>query len=605
LQQSLGLEPEALLVLVLAGLVEEDIRFGTLFATLQDPLPARRPCHGLLEGLLGADAGARECTWDVVGRLLEHGLLLTDDGRLPRAEWVLRVPPVLWSALRGSVPHRPWPGAELHPRRAFLPLKALILPATLRPRLLALPRVLAEGGLDALLLRGMAGSGRRTVLGALARAMRRDLLWLDRRRDALPVQLPPEFGALATLTGALPAIALDPAPGQAVELPRLEGYRGSLAISLRREGSATGPGLERALVLELPFPGLAERARIWADLVGPEAAPTLAGQVLLPLGTTRRAAAVARAHARIERRAVPGPADVAAACRTLGREALDTLAQRLEPRGNWAELVVEEGTREDLGDLASRCRNREQLPEAGGPALRGATTRGVRALFNGPSGTGKSLAARILAGGLGKDLYRLDLAAVVNKYIGETEKNLSQLLARTEELDVVLLVDEGDALLGPRTEVKSANDRYANLETNYLLQRMETYEGIVLITTNASSRIDQAFQRRFDVVVEFLPPDAAQRRAIWALHLPEEHAVSATCLAEVARRCALTGGQIRNAALHAAATALELGGAAIGDALLEAAVRREYRKSGAACPLAARATWPPRRGSARLLVGLD
>ena len=125
----------------------------------------------------------------------------------------------------------------------------------------------------------------------------------------------------------------------------------------------------------------------------------------------------------------------------------------------------------------------------------------MRALFSGASGTGKTLAARILAAELGMDLYRVDLASVINKYIGETEKNLHRVLARAEELDIILLLDEGDALLGQRTDVKSSNDRYANLETNYLLQRLESYQGIVLVTTNAAQNIDSAFQRRMDVVV--------------------------------------------------------------------------------------------------------
>ena len=148
---------------------------------------------------------------------------------------------------------------------------------------------------------------------------------------------------------------------------------------------------------------------------------------------------------------------------------------------------------------------------------------GVRALFSGPSGTGKTLAARLLASALQMDLYRLDLSAVVNKYIGETEKNLNQIFARAEELDVILLLDEGDALLTQRTEVSNANDRYANLETNYLLQRLKSFEGILIVTTNAGDRIDSAFQRRMDVVISFPPPDATERWVIWQLHLPVTH----------------------------------------------------------------------------------
>ena len=209
---------------------------------------------------------------------------------------------------------------------------------------------------------------------------------------------------------------------------------------------------------------------------------------------------------------------------------------------------------------------------------------GVRALFSGPSGTGKTLAARLLASSLRMDLYRLDLSTVVNKYIGETEKSLNRLFARAEELDVILLLDEGDALLTQRTSVSSSNDRYANLETNFLLQRLETFEGIIVVTTNASERIDGAFQRRMDVVVDFRAPEPAERWQIWRLHLPAIHAVEASALEEVAQRCALTGGQIRNAVLHASLLALD-DGQVINAGHLEAAVQREYRKAGAVCPL--------------------
>jgi SpoVK/Ycf46/Vps4 family AAA+-type ATPase len=182
------------------------------------------------------------------------------------------------------------------------------------------------------------------------------------------------------------------------------------------------------------------------------------------------------------------------------------------------------------------------------------------------------------------DVYRVDLAAVVNKYIGETERNLNQVFSRAEELDIVLLLDEGDALMTNRTDVRNANDRYANLETNYLLQRLETYEGIVVITTNAGSRIDSAFLRRIDVTIDFVPPGAPERWLIWQSHLPPSHTASPALLEEVASRCALTGGQIRNAALHAALLALG-NGSQVSDTEVEAAVQREYSKAGATCPL--------------------
>jgi SpoVK/Ycf46/Vps4 family AAA+-type ATPase len=224
------------------------------------------------------------------------------------------------------------------------------------------------------------------------------------------------------------------------------------------------------------------------------------------------------------------------------------------------------------------------LQAAVSPVLSRQLNAGVRALFSGPSGTGKTLAAKLLASRLQMDLYRLDLSSVVNKYIGETEKSLNQIFSRAEELDVILLLDEGDALLTQRTNVQTSNDRYANLETNYLLQRLEAFEGILIVTTNALDHIDTAFQRRMDVVVNFRAPEAAERWAIWQLHLSETNVVDPQMLREVAVRCTLTGGQIRNAMLHASVLALENGGL-VDTKHLETAIRREYRKMGAVCPL--------------------
>jgi SpoVK/Ycf46/Vps4 family AAA+-type ATPase len=272
--------------------------------------------------------------------------------------------------------------------------------------------------------------------------------------------------------------------------------------------------------------------------------------------------------------------DVREAARAINRQVLDALAARLPSDGRWEQLVVPPSTACELHDLERRCRFRELLTSELGDGLPGGLNRGVRTLFEGPSGTGKTLAARILAAELGIDIYRIDLSAVVSKYVGETEKNLSRILARAEDLDVVLLLDEGDALLTRRTDVRSSNDRYANLETNYLLQRLETYSGIVIVTTNLAGQIDPAFRRRMDVVVRFHLPDAEERLQLWMAHLPPSHATDGEAIEEVAVRYALTGGQIRNAAVHATLLALARGGNVdLEDVLV--AVQVEHHKAGA------------------------
>jgi len=294
-------------------------------------------------------------------------------------------------------------------------------------------------------------------------------------------------------------------------------------------------------------------------------------------------AALAAAEAALHDRAVPTVADIDLAERGLHRHLFDTLADAVPRSDRTVELTVAPLVRRELELLAFRVRHREELADGREPTAPGSV--GVRALFAGPSGTGKTMAARRLGAELGRDLYRLDMARIVDKYIGETEKRLDAVLSRAEELDVVLLIDEGDSLLTRRTDVHSSNDRYANLETNYLLQRLESFEGIVVVTTNAPERIDQAFERRMDVTIAFHPPDAAEREIIWTDHLGLDVTITPAVFAEIAGRCALTGGQIRNAAAHARLLARHDGEPAVGDGQLWEAVRREYRQAGAVWPL--------------------
>ncbi|HKV56929.1 MAG TPA: ATP-binding protein [Ktedonobacteraceae bacterium] len=587
LREEGGLTLSETLLLIAVGLVEEDIRFGALFATLQAPLNARRPSLGMLGWLMGGSDHTPDNAWDACHTLLDCGLLQVENPSDPRAEWVLRIPASIWDALRGEPDTKPAPGLTLQLASDFPLLDDLILPAAIHERILHLPRLLQSAQANTLLLRGMSGSGRRTTLGALARSLNRHvLLWEGGKPGDDSWRL---LGPLATLVRAVPILRLDPAPGETLDLPMLTGYNGPVGITLGRVGGLRGPLLARSLGLSIPPPDASARRRFWqaAQLpIQPSALDKIVPRFLLTGGHIHRAATLAHTYALLANRSDIAPGDVQQATRLLNRQALETLATALEPANGWSDLVVNTSIADELSVLETRCRNRESLREQVGPALKQSLNRGVRALFSGPSGTGKTLAARVLAAVLQMDLYRVDLAAVVNKYIGETERNLNQVFSRAEELDVILLLDEGDALMTNRTDVRTANDRYANLETNYLLQRLETYEGIVIITTNAGSRIDSAFLRRIDAIIEFAQPEAPERWQIWQSHLPSPHSASQTFLQEVAVRCVLTGGQIRNAALHATLLAVDNAGQ-MSDLHIEKAVRREYRKAGAACPLRA------------------
>jgi SpoVK/Ycf46/Vps4 family AAA+-type ATPase len=206
---------------------------------------------------------------------------------------------------------------------------------------------------------------------------------------------------------------------------------------------------------------------------------------------------------------------------------------------------------------------------------------GAKALFAGPSGTGKTLAARALAHSLGRPLYRVDLAAVVSKWVGETEKNLRDAMTAAELSGAVLLFDEGDALFGKRGEVTKGTDRYANVEVSFLLQAIEAFEGIALVTTNMRNNIDEAFERRFDMTIEFTRPDKHQRELIWRQELASAGAdLPAAFLPELARRAELHGGQIAAAARIARVLAFERGDLSVTAADLRAAVQGEFLKMG-------------------------
>lgn len=583
LRKAADLDHATLTLLLCIGIIEEDLRFGPLFEAIQGIPGQHRPTLGTL------NSWRQESVDDEIRpkirQLQELGLIQVVNPEAPRLQWALQIHGLLWDAIRGDNHEVLTPWAHYYPPTRLLSFEELILPEILRESLAMVPDLLISGDVRTLIVRGPQQNGRGTLLGAVARALGRGILkiqGLNKGDEHWRL-----IGSLATLLNAMPAIVLDLAPGEKGDLPQLNGFNGPLGVVLSRQGGVSGPGAGSTLTLTLEIPDVHARRLHWErgfDTHQVSDLDKMSERFRMTSGNIHRTASMAQSHAKLNGQTIVTLADIQQASRTLNRQSLDTLAMRVNAIGDWSHLAVGMQTLTDLYNLESRCRHREQLHTSVGPALGAQLKPGVRALFSGPSGTGKSLAAYILASVLQMDLYRLDLSAVVNKYIGETEKNLNQIFARAEELDVILLLDEGDALLTQRTAVQTSNDRYANLETNYLLQRIESFEGILIVTTNASDRIDNSFQRRMDVVIEFRPPEAEERWAIWQLHLPSAHAVDLSLLGEVSKRCTLTGGQIRNAVLHAALLALNDGGI-ITSSHLDTAVQQEYRKLGAVCPL--------------------
>ncbi|PWT85214.1 MAG: ATPase, partial [Proteobacteria bacterium] len=306
----------------------------------------------------------------------------------------------------------------------------------------------------------------------------------------------------------------------------------------------------RVLRVDVERPGATEQRQIWERALGPGAAVNGAlNQVIAQFHLGMRSIEAAGADARARSGEIAS--NLWDACRVQARTRLEGLAQRMESRQAWEDLILPDAQIHTLREIAQQVRHRPTVYDAWGFGARGARGLGISALFFGQSGTGKTMAAEVIASDLSVDLYRIDLSQVVSKYIGETEKNLQRVFDAAEESGAVLLFDEADALFGRRSEVKDSHDRYANIEVSYLLQRMEAYRGLAILTTNMKTLLDPAFLRRIRFCVQFPFPEAVHRARIWRRVFPPgtpTYGLDADKLA----RLNVAGGNIRNIALQAA-----------------------------------------------------
>jgi vesicle-fusing ATPase len=333
------------------------------------------------------------------------------------------------------------------------------------------------------------------------------------------------------------------------------------------------------LRLELRPPGPDERRKIWRDTLGTRADALGTDLDRLATQFTLDAPAIAAATALAANPETPSEAlapTLWSAARAQGRRALDGLAERIESSASWNDLVLPPGQLQVLQDLAGQLRDAWCVNHRWGWAVHSPRGLGAAALFAGPSGTGKTLAAEVIAGVLSLDVYRIDLSQVVSKYIGETEKNLARIFAAAENGGAILLFDEADALFGKRSEVKDSHDRYANVEVSYLLQKMEAYRGLAILTTNQKSALDTAFLRRLRYIVNFPFPDAAARAEIWKRIFPDA-TPSQGLDPQALARLSISGGSIRSVALNATYLA-----AAVPEPVqmthIHRAARREFSK---------------------------
>lgn len=576
---ALGDGEYALLLLTLA--VEVDVRFARVVAFLNDHADRPRPTLGLAQAL--AQQVGDPLHLDLLARrpLVRDGLLELDgDGPLPTR--TSRLGPGMVARCCGhELDSPPWlrgTPPELHA------LARLILDADQRRVLEGwVANLRARRRVPPLVLVGVPGSGRTTIARAVCGAAGWPLVEI-----AADDQLAARLGVArreCRWHGA--ALLVTAVPGDWPLLwTALPDAPCLLAVAPDQRDAVLASASEAPLLITCGNHDSAQRAALWRQLLPPGEildevqVIALAERHRLDPGAIARAIGRARARQGLESSRPLSHVSLAAAARDHAQEALGTLAQRLALPYQRSDLVVPATVDRELDLAIAWLRHGGQVFGAWGLGRRVAMGRGLTALFSGPPGTGKTMAAQVLAKELELDCYRVDLAQVVNKYVGETEKNLERLFTLAESSGAVLFFDEADALFGKRSEVRDARDRYANLEVGYLLQRMEAFDGVTILATNRVADLDEAFLRRFQVVAEFPRPGAAERQRIWTSLL----ATGIPCAPDVdpqslATAFELSGGEIRNcvtaAAVMAAAANREL-----SQDLCRAAVKRELAKNG-------------------------
>ncbi|MFF2534279.1 ATP-binding protein [Streptomyces cyaneofuscatus] len=609
LARSFGLVELDVELLLVAMAPDIDARFERLYGYLNDDLTRRRPAIGLALELCGLPAaGSGRFRFQPSAPLVAGGLLEVTDPERPLLSRTLRVPDRITAHLLGDdepdgrlrgLVRVPAPDSTTRNDRAHDDSTQ----DDDRPEAHRIAAALATGsGLVHLLDRGGDPSG--LAVEALTAAGRRplvvDIAALAAAGDRA-AELVRTLAAEARLTHG--GVVLGPLETLAPERP--EGARLLASLCTAMSGTpliAYGKKNWDPLwtrdspvpVAVLP-PGPAGAARRWrqalaeaARSVGlPDAqAPADDDRLIeatasyrLDSDQLRKAATVATRLAAQEQRPVH-PDDLRTAVRAQNGAGLERLARRIEPAVGWDDLVLPPATRTQLTELALRARHREQVLGQWGMRPGGGRGRGVIALFAGESGTGKTMSAEVVARELGMELYVVDLSTVVDKYIGETEKNLERIFVEASDVNGILLFDEADAIFGKRSQVKDAHDKHANVESAYLLQRMESFDGIAVLTTNLRANLDEAFTRRLDVIAEFPIPDAEQRLALWdrclGTAIPRDAALD---LEFCAARFELAGGSIRACAVTAAYLAAESRAPLTMDQLVTA-VLQEYRKLG-------------------------
>jgi adenylate kinase family enzyme len=572
----LGLDALDTAVLGLCAAPELHPRYGRLFAYLHDDVTRRLASPRLVGELLAGDgvtpADVLACFGHAAPLRRSGALrLIEGDGTTPLGDRAVKVAEPLAAFLLGlGAPVDP--AGEGRLRREPPRERDDDRPETVAKiaALLAAPTRLP------LVVAGPDGAG------LVASASGRGLLLCDVRGLGKPEVMADAALCCALEDRVLCGDNLDGLePAERVKLVRvLDEHPDRLVLLAPTRAGALTLGDRTVLLVETPMPSFAEREVAWSELTGAEDTRDVAAKFRLSLAQIREAAEVATITAKTRGDDTAGADDLDLGARHASSTRLGELAARLTPRYRWEDLVLPDRQRELLSQISAYLRHRDRVLSEWGYEKAVARTQGLKVLFAGESGTGKTMGAEVLAAELGLELFRVDLATIVSKYIGETEKNLDRIFDAAEGSNAILFFDEADALFGKRSEVSDSHDRYANIEVAYLLQKMEGYPGAVILATNFRRNIDDAFVRRLDFVIDFPFPEAEDRTRIWKLLLPEEAPLDADVDVKfLAERFKLSGGAIRNCSLSAAFQAADEG-SEIHMRHLVRAVAQEYGKQG-------------------------
>jgi len=574
-----ALSPVETDLVLLAGMPEEHEGYASVMRALH-PRGESRPTTGLAAQLLCDSAAERVLLRQILelGQAVRSGII-TLVGEGPFWERSIVLADALWPALLGF---DAWPAWLAHTAATSSvdglddwlnePLVARAANALRDPE----PRLILV----------TADTEEIAAERALAIAAHADV-------GAERVTLPPNMGEHAehvagvhcALRGVVPVITVERVEGQpAPATPTLAHFPGPVMICARR-GSAVVRGDRSVLTVSANRLSSRAQQRLWSTAL-PElgaASATLASRYNIEPSSARAVAGDVRSVSRLQKRDA-SVEDVAESVRTRSNVTLASGVSLVTPAATWDDLVLPPDLMRHLREIVGRLVHQGRVLDDWGFLERRRGARGVRVLFAGPPGTGKSLSAEVLATTLGVDLLVVDISRVVSKWIGETEKNLADVFDAAERTQAVLLFDEADALFGKRTEVKDAHDRYANLETAYLLTRLERFDGLAILTTNLRQHIDPAFTRRLEFVLDFAEPSSVEREALWRCHIPPRAPLAGEVrLGELAALYPIVGGLIRNAAVAAGFLATTDDGPITRDHLVRA-VRREYEKAGRAFP---------------------